>query len=163
MVEGPDNYHLRELRCSAQCHTQKMMWIIERSDESIILCLVGIEYLEICMEHKFSTSFFQHQCKLKSQERGILLQFQVWYIEFTPSVVTSNSLQRGWCITSTTWGKRYLDTFEYALFELPGGSVVRIIIQVYYKDDSCRSADLKSKTTEDIISIGSFMEVLVLI
>ncbi|GJR55725.1 retrovirus-related pol polyprotein from transposon TNT 1-94 [Tanacetum coccineum] len=33
----------------------------------------------------------------------------------------------------------------------------------YYKDDSCWSADLKSKTTEDIISIGSFMEVLVLI
>ncbi|GJT56908.1 integrase, catalytic region, zinc finger, CCHC-type containing protein [Tanacetum coccineum] len=32
----------------------------------------------------------------------------------------------------------------------------------YYKDDSCWSADLKSKTTEDIISIGSFMEVLVL-
>ncbi|GKE86646.1 hypothetical protein Tco_1560388, partial [Tanacetum coccineum] len=33
---------------------------------------------------------------------------------------------------------------------------------MYYKDDSCWSADLKSKTTEDIISIGSFMEVLVL-
>ncbi|GKE23990.1 hypothetical protein Tco_1435502 [Tanacetum coccineum] len=33
----------------------------------------------------------------------------------------------------------------------------------YYKDDLCWSADLKSKTTKDIISIGSFMEVLVLI
>ncbi|GJX34118.1 hypothetical protein Tco_0245675 [Tanacetum coccineum] len=32
----------------------------------------------------------------------------------------------------------------------------------YYKDDSCWSVDLKSKVTEDIISIGSFMEVLVL-
>ncbi|GJS70473.1 retrovirus-related pol polyprotein from transposon TNT 1-94 [Tanacetum coccineum] len=32
----------------------------------------------------------------------------------------------------------------------------------YYKDDSCWSADLKSNTTEDVISIGSFMEVLVL-
>nr|GEV49792.1 hypothetical protein [Tanacetum cinerariifolium] len=32
----------------------------------------------------------------------------------------------------------------------------------YYKDDSCWSADLKSKTTEDIISNRSFMEVLVL-
>nr|GEW95658.1 hypothetical protein [Tanacetum cinerariifolium] len=31
----------------------------------------------------------------------------------------------------------------------------------YYKDDSCLSADLKSKTTEDIISIRIFMEVLV--
>ncbi|GJU09193.1 hypothetical protein Tco_1125623 [Tanacetum coccineum] len=32
----------------------------------------------------------------------------------------------------------------------------------YYKDDSCWSADLKSKATEDIISIGSFVEALVL-
>ncbi|GKE59781.1 hypothetical protein Tco_1510148, partial [Tanacetum coccineum] len=32
----------------------------------------------------------------------------------------------------------------------------------YYKDDPCWSADLKSMTTEDIISIGSFVEVLVL-
>nr|GEX00603.1 retrotransposon protein, putative, Ty1-copia subclass [Tanacetum cinerariifolium] len=32
----------------------------------------------------------------------------------------------------------------------------------YYKDDSCWSADLKSKTTEDIISNRSFMEVLVI-
>ncbi|GJX55461.1 reverse transcriptase domain-containing protein [Tanacetum coccineum] len=32
----------------------------------------------------------------------------------------------------------------------------------YYKDDLCWSADLKSNTTEDVISIGSFMEVLVL-
>ncbi|GKA83659.1 hypothetical protein Tco_0805254 [Tanacetum coccineum] len=32
----------------------------------------------------------------------------------------------------------------------------------YYKDDSCCSADLKSKTIEDVITIRSFMEVLVL-
>nr|GEX73977.1 hypothetical protein [Tanacetum cinerariifolium] len=32
----------------------------------------------------------------------------------------------------------------------------------YYKDDSCWSADLKLKTTEDIISNRSFMEVLTL-
>ncbi|GJW52451.1 zf-CCHC domain-containing protein [Tanacetum coccineum] len=32
----------------------------------------------------------------------------------------------------------------------------------YYKDDSCWSVDWKSKATEDIINIGSFMEVLVL-
>nr|GEU56204.1 hypothetical protein [Tanacetum cinerariifolium] len=32
----------------------------------------------------------------------------------------------------------------------------------YYKDDSCWSADLKSKTTEDIISNRSFIEVFVL-
>ncbi|GKC20447.1 hypothetical protein Tco_1022597 [Tanacetum coccineum] len=33
---------------------------------------------------------------------------------------------------------------------------------LYYKDDSCWSVDLKLKTTEDIISIESFMEVRVL-
>ncbi|GKB76078.1 putative reverse transcriptase domain-containing protein [Tanacetum coccineum] len=32
----------------------------------------------------------------------------------------------------------------------------------YYKDDSCWSVDLKSKATKDIISIGSFLEALVL-
>nr|GFC12585.1 hypothetical protein [Tanacetum cinerariifolium] len=32
----------------------------------------------------------------------------------------------------------------------------------YYKDESCWNADVKSKTTEDIISNRSFMEVLVL-
>ncbi|GJW13250.1 hypothetical protein Tco_0017383 [Tanacetum coccineum] len=38
----------------------------------------SIEYLEICLEHKFSTPFFQHLCKLKSKEREILLLFYVW-------------------------------------------------------------------------------------
>ncbi|GJU60935.1 hypothetical protein Tco_1238701 [Tanacetum coccineum] len=32
-----------------------------------------------------------------------------------------------------------------------------------YKDDSCWSVDLKSNTTEDVISIGSFMEVLAIL
>nr|GEU90483.1 hypothetical protein [Tanacetum cinerariifolium] len=68
MVEDLDNYHLKEIRCSSQCHTQKTLWIIVK------------------------------------------------------------------------------------VFLLPR----------YYKDDSCWSADLKSKTTEDIISNRSFMEVLVL-
>ncbi|GJZ56883.1 hypothetical protein Tco_0612377 [Tanacetum coccineum] len=34
------------------------------------------------------------------------------------------------------------------------------LYDLYYKDDSWWSEDLKSKTTEDIISIGSFVEVL---
>ncbi|GJZ65531.1 hypothetical protein Tco_0622227 [Tanacetum coccineum] len=32
----------------------------------------------------------------------------------------------------------------------------------YYKDDSCWSVDLKSKATEDIISVRSFLEALIL-
>nr|GEX88756.1 RNA-directed DNA polymerase, eukaryota, reverse transcriptase zinc-binding domain protein [Tanacetum cinerariifolium] len=42
------------------------------------------------------------------------------------------------------------------------GYLVRVYYSIsptsYYKDDACWSADLKSKTTEDIISIGSFVE-----
>nr|GEV72433.1 hypothetical protein [Tanacetum cinerariifolium] len=30
MVEDLDNYHLKELRCSTQCHTLKTLWIITR-------------------------------------------------------------------------------------------------------------------------------------
>ncbi|GJV27654.1 hypothetical protein Tco_1384102 [Tanacetum coccineum] len=30
MVEDLDNYHLKELRCSTQCHTQKKMWVVSR-------------------------------------------------------------------------------------------------------------------------------------
>ncbi|GJV92265.1 retrovirus-related pol polyprotein from transposon TNT 1-94 [Tanacetum coccineum] len=43
----------------------------------------------------------------------------------------------------------------------PERSITKLILKKqYYKDDSCWSVDLKSKTTEDIISIGSFVEVL---
>ncbi|GJZ70792.1 reverse transcriptase domain-containing protein [Tanacetum coccineum] len=64
----------------------------------------------------------------------------------------------------------YLVAFG-VLFQLRGGSNVRnnfcakkqyFSLQWYYKDDSCWSADLKLKATEDIINIGSFVEVLVL-
>ncbi|GKC05639.1 hypothetical protein Tco_0997249, partial [Tanacetum coccineum] len=43
-----------------------------------------------------------------------------------------------------------------------GQSLSLFIKKQYYKDDSWWSEDLKSKTTEDIISTGSFVEVLVL-
>ncbi|GJU69529.1 hypothetical protein Tco_1255788 [Tanacetum coccineum] len=36
----------------------------------------SIEYLEICLEHKFSTPFFLHLRKLKSQERGFYFNFK---------------------------------------------------------------------------------------
>ncbi|GJV86747.1 hypothetical protein Tco_1530685 [Tanacetum coccineum] len=68
MVEDLDNYHLKELRCSTQCHTQKTLWIIARGDERLILWW-GIEYLEICLEHKFSTPWnecFDNEDELQS-------------------------------------------------------------------------------------------------
>ncbi|GJW20339.1 ribonuclease H-like domain-containing protein [Tanacetum coccineum] len=155
MVEDLDNYHLKELRCSTQCHTQKTMWIIARGDESLILWW-GIEYFEICLEHKFSTPFFQHLCKLKSQEREILLQFQVSYIGFTPSVVTSNNRHKGWgkLIQKLLLNQKCIGYLARAYYSI---SLTR-----YYKDDSWWSADLELKAIDDIISIGSFAEAHVL-
>ncbi|GJU13051.1 transport protein Sec23-like protein [Tanacetum coccineum] len=43
MVEDPDNYHLKEIRCSSQCHTKKRLWIIAKGDDSLILCLVNLK------------------------------------------------------------------------------------------------------------------------
>nr|GEV70706.1 actin-binding, cofilin/tropomyosin type [Tanacetum cinerariifolium] len=33
LVEDLVNYHLKELRCSAQCHTKKSMWINSKGDK----------------------------------------------------------------------------------------------------------------------------------
>ncbi|GJR79955.1 hypothetical protein Tco_0150740 [Tanacetum coccineum] len=76
MVEDLDNYHLKELRYSTQCHTLKTLWIISRGDESLILWW-GIEYLEICMEHKFSTPKGEGDLHLNAQ--------RVYVMNFIPS------------------------------------------------------------------------------
>ncbi|GKB77475.1 hypothetical protein Tco_0944370 [Tanacetum coccineum] len=39
--EDLDNYHLKELRCSTQCHTQMSMWIISRG---VVLLILLMEY-----------------------------------------------------------------------------------------------------------------------
>ncbi|GJU90822.1 hypothetical protein Tco_1303245 [Tanacetum coccineum] len=44
--EDLDNYHLKELRCSTQCHTQMSMWIISR----------GVVLLILLMEYKYSAN-----------------------------------------------------------------------------------------------------------
>ncbi|GJT03210.1 hypothetical protein Tco_0824379 [Tanacetum coccineum] len=98
-------------------------------------------------------------------------------------------LTRGfWCTIPTTWGKRCKKQFlmikevhngmvipldsqgkliqKLLLNQKCMGYLVRAYYSIsptrYYKDDSCWSVDLKSKATEDIISIGSFLEALVL-
>ncbi|GJS56268.1 zinc finger, CCHC-type containing protein [Tanacetum coccineum] len=45
--EDLDNYHLKELRCSTQCHTQMSMWIISR----------GVVLLILLMEYKFQVGY----------------------------------------------------------------------------------------------------------
>ncbi|GJW82640.1 hypothetical protein Tco_0155785, partial [Tanacetum coccineum] len=42
--EDLDNYHLKELRCSTQCHTQMSMWIISRGVVLLILLMLGISF-----------------------------------------------------------------------------------------------------------------------
>ncbi|GJV58768.1 retrovirus-related pol polyprotein from transposon TNT 1-94 [Tanacetum coccineum] len=93
-----------------------------------------------------------------------------------------------WCIIPTTWGKRCKKQFlmikkahngmvipldsqgkliqKLLLNQKCMGYLVRAYYSIsptrHYKDDSCWSVDMKSKATEDIISIGSFLEALVL-
>ncbi|GJW89149.1 hypothetical protein Tco_0164489 [Tanacetum coccineum] len=38
------NYHLKELRCSTQCHTQMSMWIISRGVVLLILLMLSISF-----------------------------------------------------------------------------------------------------------------------
>ncbi|GJY20101.1 hypothetical protein Tco_0392667 [Tanacetum coccineum] len=52
--EDLDNYHLKELRCSTQCHTQMSMWIISRGVVLLILLMLGISF-------KFGISGLLHQ------------------------------------------------------------------------------------------------------
>ncbi|GJX05224.1 putative ribonuclease H-like domain-containing protein [Tanacetum coccineum] len=42
--EDLDNYHLKELHCSTQCHTQMSMWIISRGVVLLILLMLGISF-----------------------------------------------------------------------------------------------------------------------
>ncbi|GJX32631.1 hypothetical protein Tco_0242486, partial [Tanacetum coccineum] len=42
--EDLDNYHLKELHCSTQCHTQMSMWIISRGVVLLILLMLGIRF-----------------------------------------------------------------------------------------------------------------------
>ncbi|GJX11700.1 hypothetical protein Tco_0201559 [Tanacetum coccineum] len=71
-----------------------------------------------------------------------------------------SSSRSGWL---KTWGKLIQ---KLLLNQKCMGYLVRAYYSIsptkYYKDDSCWSANLKSNTTEDVIGIGSFMEVLVL-
>ena len=65
MVEDLVNYHLKEIRCSSQCHTLKSLWIIVKGDECLILSLVSIEFLgtilpSFCasLSHKIGEFYF---------------------------------------------------------------------------------------------------------
>ncbi|GJU42023.1 hypothetical protein Tco_1194980 [Tanacetum coccineum] len=54
--EDLDNYHLKELRCSTQCHTQMSMWIISR----------GVVLLILLMEYKVLRDFLLHRSSINN-------------------------------------------------------------------------------------------------
>ncbi|GJT96118.1 hypothetical protein Tco_1091636 [Tanacetum coccineum] len=112
----------------------KTMWIISSGDEILILCL------EKCYEKNYS-----------SVRRYVVDPVNV----FPERSITKLILKEaGKLIQKLLLNQKCLGYLVHAYYNI---SPTR-----YYKDDLCWSADLKSKTTEDIISIGSFMEVLVL-
>ncbi|GJT80192.1 hypothetical protein Tco_1054534 [Tanacetum coccineum] len=99
--EDLDNYHLKELRCSTQCHTQMSMWIISRGVVLLILLMLGISF-------KFGISGLLHQVittiadrirdKDTSQSKQNLQSFSMTFIHKTliiPSVLDS-------CFNSST-------------------------------------------------------------
>ncbi|GJR67189.1 hypothetical protein Tco_0013254 [Tanacetum coccineum] len=69
MVEDLDNYHLKEIRCSSQCHTQKTLWIIAKGDECLILCLVLQRSLEASWKFLFLINMYLLEKYWKRYER----------------------------------------------------------------------------------------------
>nr|GEU34654.1 retrotransposon protein [Tanacetum cinerariifolium] len=68
LVEDLDNYHLKEICCSSQCHKQKTLWIITKGDECLILCLAkkdcltsGSENEEYTMAVRDFKKFFKKE------------------------------------------------------------------------------------------------------
>nr|GEU54910.1 hypothetical protein [Tanacetum cinerariifolium] len=57
LVEDMVNYHLKELRCSSQCHTKKSMWINSRADVRRILLVLGRSMISTSKEVRARTLF----------------------------------------------------------------------------------------------------------
>ncbi|GJU75077.1 putative reverse transcriptase domain-containing protein [Tanacetum coccineum] len=72
-VIGEDdcNYHLKELRCSTQCHTQMSMWIISR----------GVVLLILLMEYKVLRDFLLHRSSINNSAR-LSNKFGGFYFSF---------------------------------------------------------------------------------
>ncbi|GJX60110.1 zf-CCHC domain-containing protein [Tanacetum coccineum] len=69
--EDLDNYHLKELRCSTQCHTQMSMWIISR----------GVVLLILLMEYKVLRDFLLHRSSINNSAR-LSNKFGGFYFSF---------------------------------------------------------------------------------
>ncbi|GKA27311.1 hypothetical protein Tco_0713479 [Tanacetum coccineum] len=83
--EDLDNYHLKELRCSTQCHTQMSMWIISR----------GVVLLILLMEYKVLRDFLLHRSSINNSARlsnkfgGFYFSFKFDISGLLPHVITT--------------------------------------------------------------------------
>ncbi|GJW90651.1 hypothetical protein Tco_0168204 [Tanacetum coccineum] len=106
--EDLDNYHLKELRCSTQCHTQMSMWIISRGVVLLILLMLGISFkfdISGLLHHVITTIAYRIRDKDTSQSKQNLQSSSMTFIHKTliiPSVLDS-------CFISSTVSevKRY--------------------------------------------------------
>ncbi|GJZ28542.1 hypothetical protein Tco_0573189 [Tanacetum coccineum] len=160
----------------------------------------SIEYLEICLEHKFSTPFFLHLRKIKSQERGFYFNFKFgisgllhqWSLQIADIKGGKDSQRELMTSSGKKCEKNYSSVRRYVADPVnvsPNGQPLSLLskeqdlkwfatnsdenevfqdmqlIQKLRDDQKCMKKvehSSRSKATEDIISIGSFMEVLVL-
>ncbi|GJS64786.1 hypothetical protein Tco_0679350 [Tanacetum coccineum] len=93
--EDLDNYHLKELRCSTQCHTQMSMWIISRGVVLLILLMLGISFkfdISGLLPHVITTIAYRIRDKDTSQSKQNLQSSSMTFIHKTliiPSVLDS--------------------------------------------------------------------------
>ncbi|GKD62021.1 hypothetical protein Tco_1299530 [Tanacetum coccineum] len=174
MVEDLVNYHLKEIHCSSQCHTQKTLWIIIKGDECLILCLlvhagktnvITAENIsgEVLCENYLSVRRFVADPDNAYPKRSITklilkgaVIFDVVSYQFRCALNYSKLLLK---LLNQEYAARIRGKLiqKLLLNQKCMGYLVRAYYSIsptkYYKDDSCWSADLKSNTTEDVISI----------
>ncbi|GJU35709.1 hypothetical protein Tco_1184063 [Tanacetum coccineum] len=150
------------------------MWVISRGDESLILWW-GIGYLDICLEYKFSTPGKRCEKNYSSVRRYVADPVNA----YPKRSITKLILKGAVIFDVVSYQFRCALNYSKLLLKLLNqeyvarirgkliqklllnqkcmGYLVRAYYSIsptkYYKDDSCWSADLKSNTTEDVISI----------
>ncbi|GKA49310.1 hypothetical protein Tco_0742383, partial [Tanacetum coccineum] len=207
MVEDLDNYHLKELRCSTQCHTQKTMWITARGDECLILWeeywvlryLLGAQILYTWSlqianikggkdsQRELTTSSGKKCEKNYSSVRRYVADPVNVSPNGQPLSLLSKEQDLKWFATNSAVHLIILslkESFETAqemitqVYGLLSSCLVQYfsfkenevfqdmqLIQKLRGDQKCMKKVVpssRSKATKDIISIGSFVEVLVL-
>ncbi|GJR16778.1 monodehydroascorbate reductase [Tanacetum coccineum] len=114
--EDLDNYHLKELRCSTQCHTQMSMWIISRGVVLLILLMLGISFkfdISGLLPHVITTIAYRIRDKDTSQSKQNLQSSSMTFIHKTliiPSVLDS-------CFISSTVSEVKRVAFRYNVLD----------------------------------------------